>query len=119
MFTYDNLFFEQHLYLPAGVLFQVSELSVIRSGEILEHIQSCDEITYAISGKAKIFTGDKCAEITGGQVCIIKKGIRHKTIADATTVWETADGAVAFNNAGSLCHGWSAIPIYYYQLLLQ
>ena len=39
--------------------------------------------------------------------------------AGATTVWETADGASAFHNAGSLCHGWSAIPIYYYQLLLQ
>ena len=33
------------------------------------------------------------------------------------TVWETADGASAFDNAGSLCHGWSAIPIYYYTKL--
>ena len=32
----------------------------------------------------------------------------------ATTVWETIDGASAFGNAGSLCHGWSAIPVYYY-----
>lgn len=32
------------------------------------------------------------------------------------TVWETIDGAAAFDNAGSLCHGWSAIPIYYYGL---
>lgn len=28
------------------------------------------------------------------------------------TVWETAEGATAFENAGSLCHGWSAVPIY-------
>jgi len=34
--------------------------------------------------------------------------------AGSTTVWETADGAVAFGNAGSLCHGWSAVPIYFY-----
>lgn len=33
----------------------------------------------------------------------------------ATTVWETIDGASAFGNAGSLCHGWSAIPVYYLQ----
>lgn len=33
------------------------------------------------------------------------------------TVWETSDGASAFDNAGSLCHGWSAIPIYYYTIL--
>lgn len=33
------------------------------------------------------------------------------------TVWETIEGAEAFDNAGSLCHGWSAIPIYYFDLL--
>ena len=33
------------------------------------------------------------------------------------TVWETDEGEVAFDNAGSLCHGWSAIPIYYYNKL--
>ena len=35
------------------------------------------------------------------------------------TVWETDEGASAFDNAGSLCHGWSAIPIYYYHRLLK
>lgn len=34
--------------------------------------------------------------------------------AGATATWETIDGADAFDGAGSLCHGWSAIPIYYY-----
>ena len=36
-----------------------------------------------------------------------------KMIEQGNTVWETIDGSLAFNNAGSLCHGWSAIPIYY------
>ncbi len=31
----------------------------------------------------------------------------------ATTFWETAKGWRDFGNAGSLCHGWSAIPVYY------
>lgn len=35
---------------------------------------------------------------------------------DSTTVWETIEGASAFENAGSLCHGWSAIPVYYYNI---
>ncbi len=35
--------------------------------------------------------------------------------AGATTFWETSDGAEAFEGAGSLCHGWSALPVYYYQ----
>ncbi|MBE6546954.1 MAG: hypothetical protein E7668_05900 [Ruminococcaceae bacterium] len=33
--------------------------------------------------------------------------------AGATSVWETIEGAPAFGNAGSLCHGWSSIPICY------
>lgn len=32
----------------------------------------------------------------------------------ATTVWETIKGYQDFDGAGSLCHGWSAIPIYYF-----
>ena len=32
----------------------------------------------------------------------------------ATTFWETQAGARDFDGAGSLCHGWSAVPIYCY-----
>jgi alpha-L-rhamnosidase len=32
--------------------------------------------------------------------------------AGATTFWETIIGASDFGNAGSLCHGWSAVPVY-------
>ena len=32
----------------------------------------------------------------------------------ATSFWETINGAGDFSKAGSLCHGWSAMPIYYY-----
>lgn len=38
----------------------------------------------------------------------------HMLSKDATTFWETIDGKDAFGNAGSLCHGWSAIPVYIY-----
>ena len=31
----------------------------------------------------------------------------------ATTFWETEKGEYDFDGAGNLCHGWSAIPIYY------
>ena len=36
---------------------------------------------------------------------------------DATSFWETEKGAADFDGAGSLCHGWSASPIYYYHIL--
>ncbi len=32
----------------------------------------------------------------------------------ATTFWETLVGADDFDDAGSLCHGWSAVPVYLY-----
>ena len=35
----------------------------------------------------------------------------------ATTFWETIIGADDFGDAGSLCHGWSALPVYYYEIL--
>ena len=35
-----------------------------------------------------------------------------------TTVWEDEGGMWSFGAAGSLCHGWSALPIYYYHTLL-
>ncbi len=35
----------------------------------------------------------------------------------ATSFWETVKGASDFDGAGSLCHGWSALPAYYLPLL--
>lgn len=35
----------------------------------------------------------------------------------ATSFWETLEGADDFDGAGSLCHGWSALPVYYYNIL--
>jgi len=34
--------------------------------------------------------------------------------AGATSFWETKEGWRAFGDAGSLCHGWSAVPEYFY-----
>ena len=44
----------------------------------------------------------------------IRRDYKKMALNCADTVWETLDGAAAFENAGSLCHGWSAMPIYYY-----
>mgnify|MGYP003290392488 CR=1 FL=1 len=37
--------------------------------------------------------------------------------AGSTTVWETELGEQDFSGAGSLCHGWSSMPVYYYHTL--
>ncbi len=39
--------------------------------------------------------------------------------AGATSFWETAKGESDFDGAGSLCHGWSAIAVYYFNLFSQ
>ena len=36
----------------------------------------------------------------------------------ATSFWETIKGSADFDNAGSLCHGWSGIPAYFYHAYL-
>jgi hypothetical protein len=35
-------------------------------------------------------------------------------LSGSSTCWETINGAADFDGAGSLCHGWSALPVYYY-----
>ncbi len=37
----------------------------------------------------------------------------------ATSFWETIKGEADFDDAGSLCHGWSALPVYYYHKLIR
>ena len=46
---------------------------------------------------------------------------RYKQMLDqgATTFWETESGLSAFCGAGSLCHGWSALPVYYLSKLVK
>ncbi len=48
----------------------------------------------------------------------IDKTYGYMLDAGATSFWETLKGAEDFHGAGSLCHGWSAIPILYYRRLL-
>lgn len=43
----------------------------------------------------------------------VKRKYLHMLDKGATTFWETELGAADFDGAGSLCHGWSAIPVYY------
>lgn len=49
----------------------------------------------------------------------IRRDYKKMLDAGSTTAWETIEGASAFGNAGSLCHGWSAIPVYYFHKLLK
>lgn len=47
----------------------------------------------------------------------IRKNYLPMLEAGSTTVWETGKGEADFGGAGSLCHGWSSIPIVIYHRL--
>ena len=47
----------------------------------------------------------------------IRKKYGYMLDKGATTFWETLVGDSDFGRAGSLCHGWSAMPLYYYNIL--
>lgn len=48
----------------------------------------------------------------------IDRDYLHMLRNGATTFWETIIGLRDFGHAASLCHGWSALPVYYYETLL-
>lgn len=44
----------------------------------------------------------------------IKRDWGHMLFSGSTSFWETIQGSSDFGNAGSMCHGWSGIPAYFY-----
>lgn len=99
VFSYDHLLMENKIELPSGKLFQVSELSLIRNGEMAEHVQYCDEITYAVSGSAMMFSDDKCEEIKSGQIHYIREGMKHRIVASPDSNFRYI--CLGFSPAGS------------------
>ena len=77
LYNFDRIF-EEGLELPIGTIYQISELSLMRGGTMPEHTQVCDEITYVLSGKAKVISDDCCEDISAGQIHFVKKGSVHK-----------------------------------------
>jgi hypothetical protein len=45
---------------------------------------------------------------------VIHKNWGKMVLSGSSTCWETIKGEADFDGAGSLCHGWSALPVYYY-----
>ena len=85
------------------------------SAYICEKIVGNELIDCSLS--MKIFKYDALLLVDKGRYQVwVEREIRREygqMVETGNTVWETIDGASAFDNAGSLCHGWSAIPIRY------
>ena len=78
----------------------------IASGKLLSGTLSLKTFKY----DALLSVGDKYKDYIIDE---IKREYLYMLSQGADCTWETIEGKKAFANAGSLCHGWSAIPAYY------
>ncbi|MBQ8291206.1 MAG: hypothetical protein IJX88_01675 [Clostridia bacterium] len=89
-------------------------------GKALAHKCLTDEnmITATLSMRSVLY--DALLSIGGYEDYILQDIEKRYTAMlkkGATSFWETEKGGDDFDKAGSLCHGWSAMPIYYYNVL--
>jgi hypothetical protein len=120
----DKLYFmsnSNHTYSVLGnslaVLSGVANKDkAIRIANVLTSSNTLIPVTLSM----KCFLYDALLKVNENYKKYIRNDIKHtyKKMLDngATTFWETELGEKDFDNAGSLCHGWSALPIYYYNL---
>ena len=87
-----------------------------RAKSIVEHIISGRVIPATLS--MKCFTYEAYLSVDSAYRDHVLADIRecwgYMLSQGATSAWETLKGDADFDGAGSLCHGWNAIPIVYY-----
>lgn len=93
-------------------------LSVEQKSKIAQKIVGKELIPCSLS--MKCFVYDALLSTGGEYKDYILNEIRqnYEPMIKTGTAWETVVGKDDFDGAGSLCHGWSSIPIYYYNKLL-
>ena len=107
-----------------GVLGNTFALLIgLGDGRTLNAILNADEIGLTpptLSMKGYVYDAILMHDPNAGELILddIRKTYKKMLDAGATSFWETELGYVDFHNAGSLCHGWSAMPIYYYNKLI-
>jgi len=83
---------------------------------ILERIYSGKLISMTLSSLLyqwlAMMDGDETAR--GFCADTIARNFEPMVFQGASSFWETQLGSSDFSNAGSLCHGWSALPAYHY-----
>ena len=122
----DNLFDSGRgvykLSVGDGRVTQLGQAFAILAGlgdtTLLEKMLKCENMVPAtLSMKAFVYD----AAIKHGRENFVLDDIMRVYTAmldaGATSFWETEKGWRDFDNAGSLCHGWSALPVYYYTKL--
>lgn len=97
----------QTLMLFTGCLQGVHKQQVVHA---LQH--GADMVPITLSGMALKYEG--LLKYADARAFVLEDMVRSfAPMLDAgTTYWETALGQRDFDNAGSMCHGWSSVPCY-------
>lgn len=82
VFEFSNIFFEDEAWHENIRIMQVGETCLDRGACIKEHIQTCHEITFIISGSGVLTADDERVECSVGDIQIISKGTKHSIISE-------------------------------------
>ncbi len=120
---------ERNVYItrpgnPEGALHAYTQALALYAGAVPEEVREkvienmLGENMTPCSLSSSIYMYDVLLQSGESYKEYVKKEIeevwRKMLYKGATTFWETDEGESDFQNAGSLCHGWSAVPIYLY-----
>ena len=112
---------EDHVSKLANALAILALPESERNEEIAAFIMA-DNGYEGVSLSMKVFEFDALLSVNKENSAYVVEAIRkdygYMLSKGATSFWETIVGASDFSDAGSLCHGWSALPVYYLSKLV-
>ncbi len=76
-FHFDNVFYDEPKVFAPYSIYQVGDIDTHSGFKCRPHRQIADEITYIVSGNAKVLCGDKTYSCRAGDVVFNPKGLMH------------------------------------------
>ena len=76
-FHFDNVFYEEPKSFPPFKIIQVGDIDTYSGYECRKHTQVANEITYIVSGNAKVVCGDKTYLCKSGDLVFNPVGTTH------------------------------------------
>lgn len=80
-YHFDNVY-RPLLELSMVRLYQAGEIIAGDGFEIPNHVQTCSEISYIVSGKCDIYTDDRVFHAKEGDIHVTAPGMRHRIVAE-------------------------------------
>lgn len=80
LFNASKGFFSIPVELGSLRLYQIGENIIEQNGEVYEHTQLCNEISYVVSGQADFYVNSKKQTLKQGDIHIVSKGTTHKIV---------------------------------------